>query len=86
MRCKANVSKRHDPDGMLVCMFISKQNCGVLGFTKDTAADALPRDLAPWVACGSAAITETDPRANAPSIHAAVTRDGYCILPMGAFA
>jgi hypothetical protein len=71
---------------MLVFMFISKQDCHVLGFTEDATAAALPQDLAPWLACGSAAITETDPRANAPRIHVSVARDGCCILPMGAFA
>lgn len=84
--CKLNVSKCRYIGCVLVFMFISKQNRGVLGFTAEKDGAALPRDLAPWAACGSFAVTETDPRANAPRIHVAVTRAGYCILPMGAFA
>jgi hypothetical protein len=67
-------------------MFTSARDRYALGFAADDKGGALPDERGPWIPYGYCTVSETDPRAYAPIIHAAVLRDGYHVGRIGMFA
>jgi hypothetical protein len=70
---------------MQVYMFTSQTDRNVVGLVGDKAGDGLPAHLAPWRFRGSTCVPEDDPRLEAATVRAAISRGLGCLVPVESF-